>query len=405
MPIFNYKAMTEEGKTVSGEFDAPDKSQLAKDLKSKGLTVIFAREMKQGGGLTMKKLNLILARVKLREKIIFARNLGSMIEAGIALSRALEILERQTKNVKFQDVLHSISDDIKSGGTFSDGLKKYPGVFSPLFIAMVHSGEESGQLVETLNVVGKQLEQSYTLRKKIKGAMMYPMIVLFAMLIIGILMFIYVVPSLTSTFKEFDLELPMSTKIIMGLSDFLVAHTVSAIGLLAGFFAGIWLGLKTKVGKRLSDFFVLHIPMISGIVKQYNSAQTARTLSSLFASGVSVVEALHITEDVLQNSYYKAVLVKAADVVQKGIPLSSVFVENEQIYPPLVGEMMQVGEETGKLSEMLGKIAVFYEEEVDTITKDLSTIIEPFLMLFIAGGVGFFAISMISPMYKLTASI
>lgn len=404
MPTFNYKAIDESGKTVSGSFDAPDKSQLAKDLKSKGLTVIFAREHKENG-LTMKKLNLILARVKLREKIIFSRNLSSMIEAGISLSRALEILERQTKNMKFQDVLHSISDDIKGGGTLSDGLKKFPNVFSPLFVAMVHSGEESGQLVETLNVVGKQLEQNYTLRKKIKGAMMYPSIVMFAMLIIGILMFIYVVPSLTSTFKEFDIELPMSTKIIMGLSDFLVAHTVSALLILFGLFAGIYFGLKTKIGQRLSDFIVLHIPIISGIAKQYNSAQTARTLSSLFASGVSVVEALHITEDVLQNSYYKAVLVKAADVVQKGIPLSSVFAENEQIYPALVGEMMQVGEETGKLSEMLGKIAVFYEEEVDAITKDLSTVIEPFLMLFIAGGVGFFAISMISPMYKLTASI
>jgi type IV pilus assembly protein PilC len=353
----------------------------------------------------MRKLNLIVASVKLREKIVFARNLSSMIEAGIALSRALEILERQTKNPKMQDVLHSVSEDIKNGGTLSGGMKKFPRVFSPLFVAMVHAGEESGQLVDTLGVVGKQLEQSYTLRKKIKGAMMYPTIVLFAMLIIGILMFIYVVPTLTATFKEANIELPMSTKVIMVISDFLVENTISAIGILVGFFAGIYLGLKTKRGQRISDFIVLHIPIISGIVKQYNSAQTARTLSSLFSSSVSVVEALSITEDVLQNSYYKAVLVKAQDVVQKGVPLSSVFAENERIYPALVSEMMMVGEETGKLADMLEKIAVFYEEEVDAVTKDLSTVIEPFLMLFIAGGVGFFAVSMISPMYKLTASI
>lgn len=404
MPTFNYKATTTEGKTTEGQTDAADKFDLVKTLKSRGLTVIFAREEKKSEW-NMKRLNLIVASVKLREKIVFARNLGSMIEAGIALSRALEILERQTKNPKMRDVLHSVSEDIKNGGTLSEGMKKFPNVFSQLFIAMVHAGEESGQLVETLGVVGKQLEQSYTLRKKIKGAMMYPSIVLLAMLIIGILMFIYVVPTLTGTFKEFDIELPMSTKIIMGLSDFLVAHTITAIGALAGIFAGVYFGLKTKVGQRVSDFLVLRIPIISGIVKQYNSAQTARTLSSLFASGVSVVEALTITEEVLQNSYYKAVLLKAQDVVQKGVPLSSVFAENERIYPALVSEMMMVGEETGKLSDMLEKIAVFYEEEVDTVTKDLSTIIEPFLMLFIASGVGFFAVSMIAPMYKLTASI
>jgi type IV pilus assembly protein PilC len=163
--------------------------------------------------------------------------------------------------------------------------------------------------------------------------------------------------------------------------------------------------LRTETGKRFSDFVSLHVPVISPIVKEYNAAQTARTLSSLFASGVTVVESLEITEEVMQNSYYKEVLVKAKDVIQKGIPLSSVFMENQNIYPMLVGEMMQVGEETGKLADMLEKIAVFFEDEVSTVTKDLSTVIEPLLMLFIASGVGFFAIAMISPMYALTASI
>ena len=270
---------------------------------------------------------------------------------------------------------------------------------------MVRAGEESGKLVEALDVVGQQLEQGYTLRKKVKSAMMYPTIVFCAMIIIGIIMFIYVVPTLTSTFKEFNMELPMSTKIIMIISDFLVANTVLAISSIIGFVIAFTLGLRTKIGMRLSDYVALHIPGISGIVKQYNAAQTARTLSSLFSSGVTVIEALDITEDVMQNSYYKEVLAKAKDTVQKGIPLSSVFLENQDIYPLLVGEMMQVGEETGKLATMLEKIAVFFEDEVSTVTKDLSTVIEPILMLFIASAVGFFAIAMITPMYKLTASM
>jgi type IV pilus assembly protein PilC len=393
-----------EGRLAEGSVEAKDKTDLVKTMREKGLTVIFAKE-ESAKKFSIETLNLLLVRVKLREKIIFTRNLSAMISSGIALSRALEILGKQTENVKLRKIIQELEASIEEGDTFSAALKKYPGVFSSLFVAMVHAGEESGKLVESLEVVGKQLEQGYTLRKKVKSAMMYPSIVFFAMIIIAIIMFIYVVPTLTSTFKEFNMELPMSTKIIMGISDFLVANTILALSLMAGTTIAVILGLRTRSGKRVSDFIALHIPVISGIVKQYNAAQTARTLSSLFASGVSVVEAIEITEDVMQNSYYKTVLSNAKDVVQKGVPLSSVFIENENIYPMLVGEMMQVGEETGKLSDMLEKIAVFFEEEVATITKDLSTVIEPFLMLFIASGVGFFAISMISPMYKLTASI
>ncbi|MCK9352033.1 MAG: type II secretion system F family protein [Candidatus Paceibacterota bacterium] len=404
MPTFIYKAKTMEGRLAEGSVEAKDKTDLVKTMREKGLTVIFAKE-ESAKKFSIETLNLLLVRVKLREKIIFTRNLSAMISSGIALSRALEILGKQTENVKLRKIIQELEASIEEGDTFSAALKKYPGVFSSLFVAMVHAGEESGKLVESLEVVGKQLEQGYTLRKKVKSAMMYPSIVFFAMIIIAIIMFIYVVPTLTSTFKEFNMELPMSTKIIMGISDFLVANTILALSLMAGTTIAVILGLRTRSGKRVSDFIALHIPVISGIVKQYNAAQTARTLSSLFASGVSVVEAIEITEDVMQNSYYKTVLSNAKDVVQKGVPLSSVFIENENIYPMLVGEMMQVGEETGKLSDMLEKIAVFFEEEVATITKDLSTVIEPFLMLFIASGVGFFAISMISPMYKLTASI
>ena len=389
---------------VEDQLEARDKFDLSHILKDKGLTVVFAKDVSKSR-FDMSNINAMLSRVKLREKIIFTRNLSSMIGAGISLSRALEILEKQSRNPKFKKALRALSASIQEGDTLSNAMRKFPSIFSSLFIAMVHAGEESGKLVESLNVVGKQLEESYNLRKKVKGAMMYPSIVVFAMVIIGILMFIYVVPTLTSTFKEFNVELPISTKIIMGISDFLVAHTIAAISGIFITIIGTMLSLRTKAGKRFSDYVVLHLPLISGIVKQYNAAQTTRTLSSLFSSGVSILESLKITEEVLQNSYYKEVLSKAGDVIQKGIPLSSIFTENDNIYPMLVGEMMQVGEETGKLSEMLENIANFYEDEVSAVTKDLSTIIEPILMLFIASAVGFFAISMISPMYSLTASI
>jgi len=404
MPIFHYRSIRRGGEASEGSFEAKDKFDLVRAFKEKGETVIYAEEESERKW-DLKRLNLIVARVKLREKIVFTRNLAAMVDAGIPVSRALEILVKQTKNPKFQDILTKISEDIRSGQTLSDGMRKYPEVFSGLFVAMMHAGEESGKLPEALHTVGNQLEQSYSLRRKVKGAMMYPSIVLIAMFIIAVIMFIYVVPSITSTFKEFDVELPASTKVIMGISDFLVANTILAFIAIAGAIAAVWLGLRTRAGRRGVEWVVLHFPLIGGIVKQYNAAQTSRTLASLFASGVSVVESLDITKEVVQNSYFKEVLEEAKDVVQKGIPISSPFISYEGLYPALVGEMMQVGEETGKLSEMLEKISTFYEEEVTSVTKDLSTVIEPILMIVIAGGVGFFALAMISPMYTLTASI
>ena len=405
MPTFRYKSIKPNGESFEGVSDAKDKFDLVRSLKEKGETVISAKEEKSRQGWSLRRINLLITRVKLREKIIFTRNLAAMAGAGIPISRALEILVKQTKNPKFADVLEEISSDIRSGQSLSDSMRKFPEVFSGLFVAMMHAGEEAGKLPEALRTVGGELEQSYSLRRKVKGAMMYPSIVLFAMLIIGIIMFIYVVPSITNSFKEFNVELPASTKAIIAISDFLVAHTVLAIGAIIGVIAGVWLGLKTRAGTRMAEWSILHFPLIGEIVKKYNAAQTTRTLSSLFASGVSVVESLEITEEVIQNSYFKEVLGEAKEVVQKGIPISSPFLSHEKLYPSLVGEMMQVGEETGQLAEMLEKIAGFYEDEVTAVTKDLSTVIEPILMIFIAAGVGFFAIAMISPMYTLTSSI
>jgi len=226
-----------------------------------------------------------------------------------------------------------------------------------------------------------------------------------AMIIIGILMLIYVIPGLTKTFKEANVELPMSTKAVIFISDFLGNNaitafmgTVLAVGILYG-----W--TRTKKGKRFLDFLTLRLPIISGIIKETNSARTSRTLSSLLSAGVPVAQALSITGDVIQNSYYKEVLKESEESVEKGDSISSVFVKNDRLYPIFVGEMINVGEETGNMSKMLMEVALFYENEVSQKTKDMSTIIEPFLMVFIGAVVGFFAISMITPMYSIMNNI
>lgn len=400
---FKYKASNGSGEIVENSREAQDKSTLYHDLKQEGFTLISAQEEKES-----KKFSFDIAlfsRIKTHEKIIFARNLASMLDAGLALSRAFTIIQKQTKNKKLKNVLEHLIEDIKSGKSFNEALKAFPKVFSPLFISMVAAGEESGKLAESLKVISSQMEKTYVLQKKIKGALMYPSIIVFAMVVIAIFMFLFIVPSLTGTFKELNVELPVSTQFIIAISDFMQnSYLIGIAGLIALIVLFIT-AIHTAKGKRILDFILLRIPLIGPLVKETNSARTARTLSSLLESGVSVVQALRIVGEVIQNSYYKEILAKAEKSIQVGEPMSVVFTQAEQYYPVFVGEMMAVGEETGELGGMLLKIAAFYEDEVEQKTKDMSTVIEPFLMLVVGGAVGFFAISMISPMYSLVEHI
>ncbi len=400
---FSYKVYEKNGSVTEGVIDASDKFSAARALREKGgfpLSVTPERKNK-GKGLSFE----LFGRVKLHEKIIFTRNLAGMLSSGLSLARALSVLEKQTTNKKFKDVLATLMKEIDSGSTLSEGMRKFPKVFSTLFISMMRAGEESGNLAKSLTEVGLHLEKSYNLNRKIKGAMTYPSIIIGAIFLIGILMFIYVVPTLTKTFKDLGGDLPSSTKLIIWISDNLKDHALLFFGGIVVIASGMMYLIKRPKTKKYFDFVVLRLPVIGVITKEVNAARTTRTLSSLLSSGVDVSKALSITKEVLQNHYYKKVIDTAVVNVQKGVPLSVVFKEHVELYPVMVGEMMEVGEETGKLSAMLLDIALFYESEVENKTKDLSTIIEPVLMVFIGGAVGFFAISMISPMYSLMDSI
>jgi len=408
MGKFTYIGTTKEGKKVSQTVTAPDKYAVYEIARGQDHVVTSVSEstgFSMSRLLNMEKINYFLSRVKQDELVMMTRNLSAMLKAGLSLSRALTVIERQTKNPRLKGVMKSARGSIDKGDPFYVALKQFPETFSPLYIAMVRAGEESGGMVQALKTISYQLERSSSLRKKIKGAMMYPAIVLSVMLIIGILMMIYVVPTLSSTFIKLGIELPLSTRIIIGTSDFLSNNgLIALLGFIAVVSVLIFLS-KTSAGKKVIHFAVVRIPVIGNLVKQTNSAYTARTLSSLLSSGVDVIGALKITEDVLQNVYYKKVLREAVLKVEKGSPMSEVFIQNEHLYPILVGEMILVGEETGQISGMLGELAEFYENEVEQKTKDLSTIIEPILMVVIGGGVGFFALAMITPIYSISDSI
>ncbi len=410
MPKFKYKVRDQNwaetgAKEVTGELEAVDRAAAAADLRSSGNIVLALEEDLPKSSLARVGSITLFSGVSTQKLVAFTHNLNTMMMAGLPLSRALSILERQTKNATLKKAIGSLLEDIGRGTTLSAGMQKFPKIFSPLFVSMVRAGEESGALSEALAVVGNQLEKSYLLKKKIKGAMIYPSVVLSALVIIGILMFIFVVPTLSATFKELHTELPFSTQLIMGLSDFLTNHIILAVGSMLAVILSVFLALKTKKGNRIFEFLLFRLPIIGELVRETNAARTARTLSSLLSSGVGMIESIGITEDVLQNSYYKEAIHIAGEKAQKGITLSAVFAEQSNIYPPLVADMVEVGEETGKLAELLLNLAVFYENEVDDATKNMSTIIEPVLMLLIGGSVGFFAVSMITPMYSVMSNI
>lgn len=401
---FKYKEQNKEGKLVEGTTESLDKFSLAREIRERGSTPLSIKELngKEGGLSTDLK---IFNRVSLSEKIMFTNNLSGMLSAGLSLTRALIVLEKQTTNSYFKTILESLIDDINKGDTLSSGMKKYPKIFSGVFISMIHSGEESGGLPNTLKEIGITLKKTYDLNKKIKGALIYPSVIVFAIFAIGILMMIYVVPTLTKTFVDIGVELPASTRFIIFISDTLSQHFVTFalfIGALVGF--GVFVS-RFAVIRRYFDLFILKLPMLGTLIKEMNTARTARTLSSLLSSGVDLSKALIITEEVLQNVHYKELIHNSVNSIEKGVALSAAFKENTNLYPVMVGEMIEVGEETGKLSQMLMDVASFYENEVDNKTKNLSTIIEPVLMIFIGIAVGFFAIAMIKPMYSVMDNI
>lgn len=383
--------------------EAKDEHQLAQSLKKEGLILIRAEleEKKK------KKLEITFPSfgIPLTEKMFFTRNLQVMISAGLSLPRAVGTLALQTRNKRFQKILLKINEEITKGRGFSDTLSDYPQYFSELFQNMVKVGEESGTLENVLKVLTQQMEREVELRSKIKGAMIYPAVIICAMIGIGILMLVMVVPKLAQTFQELEIELPLTTKIVIGLADFLVKKWYLVLLILFLLLFLLFSFSKTEKGKRIIDKVTLKIPIISPIIKNTNSAYTVRTLSSLISAGVPLPRSLEITSNVLGNIYYKEALREASQRIRKGEKLSEVLKSYQNIYPQTVIQMISVGEETGETSAILAKLAEFYENEVSNATKNLTSVIEPVLMLIIGAVVGFFAISMVQPMYSMLQAI
>lgn len=405
--LFKFKAQKLNGETVEDVRDANDKFALFDDLKKEGMTMIYAEPEKSSKifSWSIFTKGFSLGSVPMHQKIIFAKNLSAMLEAGLPLSRCLIVIERQTSNVTLKKIVGELNELVKKGLQLSEALAKYPKIFPSIFVSIVRAGEEGGNLSNALKVITSQLERTFYIQRKVRGALMYPSVIIVLIILIAALMMVIVVPKLTVTFKELNITLPLTTRIVIFISDFLKEHFIWAIVLAVGTFIVIKLFSKSSVGKKFFDLVFLKFPGFGPLIAELNTARAARTMSSLLSSGVNVVGALDITADVVQNTYFKRAIIKAKENIQKGSTLSSCFSEKGSVYPAFFSEMISAGEETGNLSSMLADVSEFYEKEVDEKTKDFSAIIEPVIMIIVGVAVGFFALAMLSPMYSMGDAI
>ncbi len=394
---YKYVAIDNNGERTKEVANFENETELSKYLHSKGLFLVSAEPVKSS-----KKASIsFLKKVSLSEKMFFIRHLKVMISAGLSLSKALDALEKQTKNNFLKEAVITIKDDVKSGKRFSEALLRHPAIFSEFFYNMIRASEESGTTEEVLGILSDHIEKEYSLKSKIKGALIYPAVIISAMLGVGVIMLVFVIPQLAQTFKEMELELPNSTQAIISIGGFLANNLILIPVAIIGIAFSTTLFLRTKTGKRVFSWISLKIPLIATFTRNTSSAHISRTLSSLLNSGTSITRSLEIVTNTLGNLYFQDAIAATSEKVKKGEKLSEALSQYDDILSPLIIQMVEVGEETGETSSLLLKVAEFLEEEVEATTKNLTSIIEPILMILIGVAIGFFAISMLQPMYSM----
>ncbi|MBI1866177.1 MAG: type II secretion system F family protein, partial [Candidatus Staskawiczbacteria bacterium] len=351
------------------------------------------------------KRRFSFSKVSFTEKIIMIRNLGVMFSTGLPLVKSFGILSAQTKNKKLKNALLDIKERISKGENLSSAMSAHGDIFSNFFQNMVKVGEESGTLEEVFQILSLQLGKEHELKSKINNAMIYPAVVLATMLIVAVIVIVFVMPDLKSFFTDLNVDIPIYTKIFFDVGDFISTkwYVVALIFLLLIIIAG--LSLRTKKGKWLLDTFLIRMPFISQIIKKDNAAFLIRSLSSLLISGVSIVRSLEITSETVGNYYFRKAVIEASKKVTKGEKLSNSLRYHQDIFPIGVMEMIEVGEETGKTSDILKKLADFYEKEAIDAVEKVSIVIEPALIILLGLAVGFFAFSVIVPIYSSLNSI
>lgn len=413
---FTYKAQTKDGKTISGSMEAANRHAVVEALEKQGAKPIAIHE---GAGSSKKtstaKGGLFAPKVKSRDLVIFTRQLSTMISAGVPLTRAMATLGEQAENKYFKSVISSIAHDIESGIAMGDAFSKHPRIFSEVYISMVRAGEAGGILDDILKRLALQTEKDAAIRKKIKSAMTYPTVILVITVLAFFGLMIFVIPKIGAILKDLggeDASLPVYTQALLDASEFSLSSTIvpgvpNMVFLVAGAGAiiyGLLKYIRTPKGKYRFHSLLLRLPVIKTVIIKVAISRFSRTFASLASAGVSVLDALSVTGGAIGNKVIQEELAVAAKEVQNGKPLSTAIAASKH-FPPIVPQMLAVGEETGQIDTVLIKVADFYDEEVDALIEGLSSIIEPVMITVLGGAVGLIAASVMGPIASLSQNV
>jgi type IV pilus assembly protein PilC len=402
MATFAFKAVDLSGIPQTGTIDGADKQSVTSELKGRGLKVMALEQKKSG---LQMELRLGPKRVKASELTVMSRQLATMISSGMTLLRAFYVLEEQVENQLLRETVAAVREDIEAGLSFSDALERHPKVYSPLYVAMVRAGEAGGVLEDSLERISDQLEKDDSLRRQVKSAMAYPIVVFsFAMLVL-IGMIAFIVPVFVGVFKDFGGELPLITRFTVGLSNTVTGQWYILIAVAVGGFVGFRKWKKSSWGRPQWDQFRLRIPFnIGKTVQKIALARWSRTFSALYGAGVPIMQAIEVTGQTAGNTVVDRAMAEVIESVKSGGSIAAPL-KDAPIFPPMVAQMIAIGEETGNLDTMLSKVADFYEDEVAAAIKALTSILEPVMIVLVGGIVGFIVVAMYMPMFKVYDAI
>ncbi|MFC1625472.1 type II secretion system F family protein [Patescibacteria group bacterium] len=399
MKRYNYKAKDSNGRLVTGEVEATSPSHAAKLVKQKGFVVISIKPKTDSIFSFVKKLQ---DRITQEDITNFTRQLATMFNAGLPITEALLILRTQTKG-SMQKVVAQILADVEAGDSLSGSLSRHKKIFSPTYIALIKSGEVGGVMDKVLIRLADDMEKNQEFKGKVKGALIYPVIIIVGMIVVSFIMMIFVIPRLTSLYGEFDATLPLPTRILIGTSNLTTKFWPVVLVLIGAGAYGYQAYRKTKAGRRKTDEWAFKIPIFGELSRQILLTELTRTLSLMVGSGVSILEGLNITASVISNTVISDALKDAAKQVEKGFPVAFAFARHPDAFPYILSQMIAVGEETGKMDDVLAKVSHIFEVESDQKVKTLTSAIEPIVMVILGLGVGFLVIAIILPIYNLTS--
>lgn len=395
-----YRATSKDGKTSQGVLEAKDVNEAVGFLRSKGLLPLSVREITKQG---LSFSNLFQGS-STQDLVLFTRQLSSILSSGLTLMQALNILKEQVQNSQMKQIVDSLIADVQEGKTFADAISKYPKVFNPIYISLIRAAESSGFLDKVLLRLADNLEKQQKLKSTIKSALAYPVIVIILMVVVMFVMMIFVIPQLTVLYQNLNIPLPFTTQVMVNVSNFVISFWPLVLGavILMGVAYTRW--VRTESGKLITDSFMLRLPVFGVLIKKTIMAEFSRTFGLLVGAGTLVVQSLNESADTAGNVIYKSAIQEVAKRVEKGVSIGDAMAAFD-IFPPILVQMVKIGEQTGKLDDSLLRVSEYFEREVDGTVKNLTTAMEPFIMIVLGIGVSFLIISIITPIYNLTSNI